>query len=162
MLVRPLGDRVELVPTLQVAQLLPTGLAQAKLALVFQPSTASFTVHTLAPRAGFEPAHLLVTIRRLARLAGAAAHDPASAATPRSLIDQWGPAWKAGIQPISRTRLSYRDLVLNCQKHTTTAAHGRLDPYSPAAALSDLSAARHTGRAPRIRTGNLMIPNHAG
>ena len=55
-------DSAELLPTSQVAQFIPTRLAQADLALLFVAElfTASFTFHKLAPRAGFEPAHFLI------------------------------------------------------------------------------------------------------
>ena len=77
-------------------------------------------------------------------------------------IELFWPAWKAGTQPMSHTRLRYTYLHSIVKEHTSAAARGRLDPYSPDALLPDLSAVKHTGRAPRIRTGSLMIPNHAG
>ena len=52
------------------------------------------------------------------------------------------PAWKAGTHPISYSRLKYNDLYSVVKEHTTTAAGGRLDPYSPDAPLPDLSAVR--------------------
>ena len=52
------------------------------------------------------------------------------------------PAWKAGTHPISHARLKYNDLLSVVKEHTTTAARGRLDPYSPNAPLPDLSAVR--------------------
>ena len=52
------------------------------------------------------------------------------------------PAWKAGTQPISHARFSYNDLYSVVKEHTSTAARGRLDPYSPGALLPDLSAVR--------------------
>jgi hypothetical protein len=38
--------------------------------------------------------------------------------------------------------LSYNDLLSVVKEHTSTAAHGRLDPYSPGAPLPDLSAVK--------------------
>lgn len=52
------------------------------------------------------------------------------------------PAWKAGTQPISHARLNYTHLYSVVKEHTSTAARGRLDPYSPDAPLPDLSAVR--------------------
>ena len=52
------------------------------------------------------------------------------------------PAWKAGTQPISHARLNYYHLDSIVKEHTSTAARGRLDPYSPDAPLPDLSAVR--------------------
>ena len=50
------------------------------------------------------------------------------------------PAWKAGTQPIGHVRWNYNDLLSVVKEHTSTAARGRLDPYSPDAHLPDLSA----------------------
>lgn len=52
------------------------------------------------------------------------------------------PARKAGSQPISPARWNYNDLLSVVKEHTSTAARGRLDPYSPDAPLPDLSAVR--------------------
>ena len=71
------------------------------------------------------------------------------------------PAWKAGTQPISHTRFK-RTYYSDVKEHTSTAARGRLDPYSPDAHLPDLSAVKTHWSGTRIRTGSLMIPNHAG
>jgi hypothetical protein len=69
---------------------------------------------------------------------------------------------------MSHTRFKYSYLRRIVKEHTSTAAQGRLDPYSPVRTYLVLRPSRHTlaacdtGRAPRIRTGILMIPNHAG
>ncbi len=45
---------------------------------------------------------------------------------------------------MSHTRLRYTYLHSIVKEHTSAAARGRLDPYSPDALLPDLSAVTHT------------------